>query len=59
MKNRGVEVVDVDRIANGVIAVVVRLTERCPSSHPRTGQQHRVATRMVIAAIVGGRDASL
>ena len=56
VQERGVEVVDVNRIAGDVEAVVVCFSIGDAGTNPSSGEPHReAATVMVAAVVVGGR----
>ena len=55
MKERGLQVMDVDRIFYNIVAVVVGLAINDPSLHAASSQPHRKATRMMISSIIGLR----
>ena len=53
MKQRSVEVMDVDRVAYNVEAQSVRLTVHVAPSDSAAGQPNREATIMVISSVIG------
>ena len=56
MQQRGIQVVDVNRIASDVEAVVVRFCIGDSGTNASSGEPHReAATVMVAAVVVGGR----
>src|SRR4051794_8913291 len=52
VQDRGVEVVDVNRIAHDVVAVIVGFAVNVTGLDAATGQPYRKATAMMIAAII-------
>ena len=59
MQNGGVEIVNVNGVANNIIAVVVRFAERKPFLDSGSRHENREATWMVIASVVGFRQGTL
>ena len=62
MKDRGVQVVDVNLVVDGEIAVVVGLAVGEPRLHSSTRQPHGVTVRVVVASVgsfAGRRSAEL
>ena len=59
MQQRGVQVMDVDRIAGDVVAEVVGLAESLATADAAAGEPHAEAARVVIAAEVGGGQFAL
>ncbi len=58
-EDRGVKVVDVNRVGNDVVAERVGLAVRQSRFHSTPGGPHGEAARMVIAAVVGRSELSL
>ena len=53
MQDRGLQVMDVDRIFDDIVAVVVRLAIDDSSLHAASSQPHREATRMMVSPVIG------
>jgi hypothetical protein len=56
---RGVQIVDVDRVAGDVVGKVVGLADRNSRLDPPAGQPEGEAARVMVAAVVVGGEASL
>jgi len=52
VQDGGVQVADVHRIFNDVVAEVVGLTVNCAALDPAAGQPHRETARMMVAPVV-------
>src|SRR5438067_204899 len=52
MQNRGIEIVNVNRIANDVVAVVVGFAQDDAGLDAAACQPHRETTAMMVAAVV-------
>src|SRR5690606_18160370 len=59
VQQRGVQIVDVYRVAGHVVAIVVCLAVGQSRFDAAAGQHHRKAAAMVIAAIVFARESTL
>ena len=59
VQDRGVQVVHVDRILRDVVAVVVGLAVGDAGLHAAAGQPDGEAARMMVAAVVVGRELAL
>src|SRR5258706_6202173 len=59
IEQRRVEVVDVDRVASDVEAVIVGLAEVLSAANAAAGQPHREAAAVMVAAVVLWRELAL
>ena len=59
IEQRRVEVVDVDRIASDVEAVIVGLAKGLAAANAAAGQPHREAAAVMVAAVVLRRELAL
>src|SRR5690242_11676487 len=59
VQDGGLQIVDVDRVFGDVVAVIVGLTQRDTGLDAATRQPSGEAARVMIAAVVGGREPAL
>ncbi len=59
VQNRSLQVVDVHRVLDDVVAILVGLTHRDAGLDAAARHPHREASGMMVAAVIGGREAAL